>query len=128
MRIERLGNLGTAAQVLCAVGEATSRLALPPPAALTGEWFGARAVIAPSVLVQPVKAADAFAIRPGCDATAVGGGWIGYLSYPDAAADGRPSRIPEAAGGWTDCVLRGDRDGQWWYESLSGAPMPRWLV
>ena len=29
--------------------------------------------------------------------------------------------MPEAAGGWTDCVLRCDRDRQWWYESLSGA-------
>ena len=41
-------------------------------------------------------------------------------------AAGAP-RIPEAAGGWTDCVLRCDRDGLWWYESLSGAPMPDWL-
>ncbi|OOK80716.1 putative para-aminobenzoate synthase component I [Mycobacterium kansasii] len=59
---------------------------------------------------------------------AVGGGWVGYLSYPDPGADGRGSRIPEAAGGWTDCVLRRDRDGHWWYESLSDAPMPDWLV
>ncbi|WP_343602039.1 aminodeoxychorismate synthase component I, partial [Mycobacterium sp.] len=59
---------------------------------------------------------------------AVGGGWIGYLSYPDPGADGRPARIPEAAGGWTDCVLRRDRDGRWWYESLSGAAMPAWLA
>jgi len=58
----------------------------------------------------------------------VGGGWIGYLSYPDPGADGRGNRIPQAAGGWTDCVLRRDRDGQWWYESLSGAPMPDWLT
>ncbi len=65
----------------------------------------------------------------GPDATgAVGGGWVGYLSYPDAGADGRPHRIPEAAGGWTDCVLRRDRDGQWWYESLSGAPIADWLA
>ena len=128
MRIERLGDLGTAAQVLGALGAATHRLALPPPAALTGDWFGAAAVIAPSVLVQPVKSADAFAVRPGHDATTVGGGWVGYLSFPDPAADGRPARIPEAAGGWTDCVLRRDHDGQWWYESLSGAPMPHWLV
>jgi para-aminobenzoate synthetase component 1 len=25
-------------------------------------------------------------------------------------------------------VLRRDRDGHWWYESLSGAPMPGWLT
>ena len=114
--------------MLRAVGDATNRLDLPPPAALTGEWFGASAVIAPSLSVQPVDAADAFDVRPGSHSTTVGGGWIGYLSYPDPGADGRPGRIPEAAGGWTDCVLRCDRDRQWWFESLSGAPMPDWLA
>ena len=117
--------------MLRAVGDATSRLGLPPPAALTGDWFGALAVIAPSVAVLPVAAADAFAVQLGSQVSecgAVGGGWIGYLSYPDAGADGRGNRIPEAAGGWTDCVLRRDRDGQWWFESLSGASMPDWLA
>lgn len=133
MRIDRLGDLGGAPQVLRAVGRATGRLGLPPPAALTGEWFGALAVIAPSVSVQPVAVGDVFAAPAGPgrrtdDHPAVGGGWIGYLSYPDAGADGLPYRIPEAAGGWTDCVLRRDRDGQWWYESLSGAPLPDWLA
>ena len=135
MRIERLGDLGGAPRVLRAIGDATSRLELPPPAALTGEWFGALAVIAPSVSVQPVDVQDAFAVWPdrgapdgGIGCTAVGGGWVGYLSYPDPGADGRQARIPEAAGGWTDCVLRRDRDAQWWYESLSGAPMPDWLA
>ncbi len=128
MRIDRLGDLGDAPEVLRAIGDATNRLDLPPPAALTGDWFGALAVIAPSVSVRPVNAAEAFAVRPGPGSTAVGGGWIGYLSYPDPGADGRPARIPEAAGGWTDCVLRCDRDRQWWYESLSGAPMPAWLA
>lgn len=135
MRIDRLGNLGEAPQVLRTVGYATGRLNLPPPAALTGEWFGALAVIAPSVAVRSVQVADAFATRQtgsptpqGPDASAVGGGWIGYLSYPDPGADGRPGRIPEAAGGWTDCVLRRDRDGEWFYESLSGAAMPDWLA
>lgn len=128
MRIERLGALGGAAEVLRAVGDATARLHLPPPAALTGQWFGAAAVIAPSVVIAPVSVADVFAVEPGSETTAVGGGFIGYLSYPDAGADGRPGRIPEAAGGWTDCVLRCDRDGQWFYESLSGAAMPDWLA
>ena len=54
MRIERLGDLGEAPRVLRAVGDATGRLGLPPPAALTGDWFGALAVIAPSVAVLPV--------------------------------------------------------------------------
>ena len=128
MRIDRLGDLGSPHQVLRAVGDATNRLDLPPPAALTGQWFGALAVIAPSLSVQPVDAADAFDVRPGSHSTTVGGGWIGYLCYPDPGSGGQPARVPEAAGGWTDCVLRCDRDRQWWYESLSGAPMPGWLA
>jgi len=132
VRIDRLGDLGGAPAVLRAIGDATSRLDLPPPAALTGEWFGALAVIAPSLSARAVDVESVFAVGPGTldasDTRAVGGGWIGYLSYPDPAADGRANRLPEAAGGWTDCVLRRDQDGQWWYESLSGAPMPNWLV
>jgi para-aminobenzoate synthetase component I len=128
VRIERLGKLGGAPGVLRAVAAATARVGLPPPAALTGEWFGSRAVIAPSVTVTPVGTSAVFDVRPGGTRTpAVGGGWIGYLSYPDAGADAAPARVPEAAGGWTDCVLRCERDGQWWFESLSGAPMPDWL-
>ncbi|WP_211696271.1 aminodeoxychorismate synthase component I [Mycobacterium spongiae] len=135
MRIDPLGDLGAAPQVLRAVGDATRRLDLPTPAALTGDWFGALAVIAPSLAVQPVDVSTAFAVHPGLspsntrpDFPAIGGGWIGYLSYPDPGADGRGNRIPEAAGGWTDCVLRRSYHGQWFYESLSGAPMPKWLV
>lgn len=133
MRIDRLGDLGAAPRVLRAVGDATTRLGLPPPAALTGTWFGSVALIAPTVSVQPVAVEDAFAGRPASagfrcgESQAVGGGWIGYLSYPDPGSAQRPNRIPEAAGGWTDCLLRRDRAGQWWYESLSGAPMPEWL-
>ena len=128
MRIDRLGDLGSPHEVLRAIGDATNRLELPPPAALTGEWFGATAVIAPSVPIAPVDPADAFDVRPGSHSTTIGGGWIGYLSYPDPGADGLAARVPEAAGGWTDCVLRCDRDRQWWYESLSGAAMPGWLA
>ncbi|WIM85770.1 aminodeoxychorismate synthase component I [Candidatus Mycobacterium wuenschmannii] len=128
MRIDRLGDLGSPHEVLRAVADATKRLDLPPPAALTGQWFGALAVIAPSLSVQPVDATEAFDVRPGSHSTTIGGGWIGYLSYPDPGVDGQPARIPEAAGGWTDCVLRCDRDRQWWFESLSGAPVPGWLA
>ncbi|OBJ34320.1 MULTISPECIES: aminodeoxychorismate synthase component I [Mycolicibacter] len=136
MRIERLGDLGAAPQVLRRVGDATERHGLPSPAALTGEWFGSRAVIAPSVAVEPVGPGEVFCgpggpphDPAGAAAGVVGGGWIGYLSYPDAGADGLGPRIPEAAGGWTDCVLRQDiTDGQWWFESLSGAAMPSWLA
>jgi para-aminobenzoate synthetase component I len=128
VRIDRLGDLGSPHEVLRAIGDATKRLDLPPPAALTGQWFGALAVIAPSVSIGPVDVADAFDVRPGSHRSTVGGGWIGYLSYPDRGADGQPTRIAEAAGGWTDCVLRCDPDRQWWFESLSGAPMPGWLA
>ena len=104
MRIDRLGALGSAAAVVRAVAASASRLGLPPPAALTGDWFGSCAVIAPTVTVAPTDPADVFAAPPGAGGPAVGGGWIGYLSYPDGAG----ARIPEAAGGWTDCVLRCD--------------------
>ena len=128
MRIERLGDLGSAPAVLRAVAAAAARRGLPPPAALIGEWFGSGAVIAPSVAVSAVAYGEVFDVPPGAARRgAVGGGWFGYLSYPDAGADGRPARIPEAAGGWTDCVLRQDSDGHWWYESLSGAALSEWV-
>ncbi len=127
MRIDRLGDLGSAPRVLRAVAAAAQRRGLAPPAALIGEWFGSGAVIAPSLAVSAVSSA-VFDVPPGVTGSdAVGGGWFGYLSYPDAGADGRPARIPEAAGGWTDCVLRQDGDGHWWYESLSGAAISGWI-
>ena len=129
VRIERLGDLGSAPAVLRAVADAAARRGLAPPAALIGEWFGSGAVIAPSLTANPVGVGEVFDVSPGAgDAGAVGGGWFGYLSYPDAGADGRPPRLPEAAGGWTDCVLRQDSDGHWWYESLSGAPLSDWVA
>lgn len=121
MRIDRLGLLGTAPGVLRWVAYAGARRGLPPPAALIGDWFGSRAVIAPSLDAAP--ATEVFAVTPGA-APAVGGGWFGYLSYPDG--HGTP-RIPEAAGGWSDSVLRQDDDGCWWHESLSGSALPEWL-
>lgn len=129
MRIERLGALGDAPAVLRGVAAAAVAAGRPPPAALIGEWFGSRAVIAPSVSVSPVASDAAFGV-PQDDSGptgAVGGGWFGYLCYPDPGADGAPPRIPVAAGGWSDCVLRQDNDGFWWFESLSGAKLPTWL-
>ncbi|MGJ6122521.1 aminodeoxychorismate synthase component I [Mycolicibacterium sp. Y3] len=125
MRIDRLGPLGDAPGVLRAVADAGRSRGLPPPAALIGDWFGSRAVIAPSVAAEPcgrVFDVPLTARSVGAD-TIVGGGWFGYLSYPD----GSP-RLPAAAGGWSDCVLRQDRDGLWWYESLSGTASPDWLT
>ncbi|GAB7068570.1 aminodeoxychorismate synthase component I [Mycobacterium hodleri] len=132
MRIERIAPSRSAPEVLRCLAAATTRLGLPPPAALIGDWFGSRAVVAPSVAVEPVPTAGVFDVAQhaggGSRGDAVGGGWIGYLSYPDAGRDGAGPRIPEAAGGWTDDVLRLDADGHWWYESLSGAAAPGWVV
>lgn len=129
MRIERLGVLGDAAAVLSGVAAAARTAGLPPPAALIGDWFGSRAVIAPSVRVAPVAPGAAFEVAQHAagPAGAVGGGWFGYRCYPDPGADGAPPHIPMAAGGWSDCVLRQADDGSWWFESLSGAPLPSWL-
>jgi para-aminobenzoate synthetase component 1 len=127
VRVERIALSRSAPEALRAVAAATTRLGLPPPAALTGEWFSSRAVIAPSVAVEPVDVAGVFDLESGARSEAIGGGWIGYLSYPDAARDGAGPRIPEAAGGWTDDVVRQDVNGNWWYESLSGASAPSWL-
>jgi len=126
VRIERLGDLGSAPAVLRAIAYSAERYGLPPPAALIGEWFGSAAVIAPSL--KTVAVDDVFAVPIGASGEAIGGGWFGYLSYPDAGVDGLGPRIPHAAGGWSDCVLRQDRDGQWWYESLSGAPLSPWIA
>ncbi|MGH3794643.1 MAG: aminodeoxychorismate synthase component I [Pseudonocardiaceae bacterium] len=97
---------------------------LPPPAALVGDWFGGGAVIAPSVRITPVPAAGVFpasslgpAAGPDEVGGPVGGGWIGYLGY--GPGDPRPGRrLPPAAGGWAEHVLRRDASGQWWFEAL----------
>ena len=135
MRIDRLGESRSAPEVLRALAAATSSRGLPPPAALTGEWFGSRAVIVPSVAIEPIDVGnvfDAFGVVgggfPDPPGDAVGGGWIGYLSYPDAGIDGAGPRVPEAAGGWADSVIRQDGNGTWWYESLSGDAAPSWLT
>lgn len=128
MRIERLGELGDAPSVLGALAAATAALGLAPPAALIGDWFGSRAVIAPSVTVAPVASHEVFDVAPGDRSDGpVGGGWFGYVSYPDAGADGLGPRIPEAAGGWSDSVLRCDREGIWWYESLDYTALSEWV-
>ncbi len=129
MRIERLGDLGSAPSVLSLLAAATTRLGLAAPAALMGEWFGSRAIIAPSLAASEVAPCDVFDVAPGGRGDGpVGGGWFGYLSYPDAGSDGRGPRIPRAAGGWSDNVLRCDANGTWWHESLSGAALAAWVA
>ncbi|MDG3012244.1 aminodeoxychorismate synthase component I [Rhodococcus sp. D2-41] len=135
MRIDRLGDLGSADAVLSALHHRSARSGLAPPAALTGNWFDSRAVLAPSVRAvahPPASAFDVAMAGPAAPATptaprpVVGGGWIGYLGYPDrsVASGAAEPRLPSAAGGWTDCVLRQDQAGCWWYESLTGVPCP----
>ena len=124
MRAERIIVSRSAPDVLRVLAAATATLGLPPPAALTGTWFGSRAVIAPSVAIEPVDPAAVFDVGPGTPGQVVGGGWIGYLSYPDGGSAGAGPRIPVAAGGWTDAVLRLADDGTWWYESLSAQRFP----
>ena len=128
MHTEPLGELGSPAEVLRRVAGEGERRGLPPPAALTGDWFGSAAVIVPSVTVEAADPSAVFAVPPGSGTGAVGGGWIGYLSYPDPGADGGSPRVPVAAGGWTDCVLRLDRDRRWWFESITGTRLPDWLA
>jgi len=129
VHIERLGALGSAPAVLLTVAAAAAGHGLGSPAALIGDWFGSRAVIAPEVTAVPIDPRHAFAIAPAAaQGDAVGGGWFGYRSYPDAGGDRLGARIPEAAGGWSDCVLRQDRDGIWWYDSLSEADLPTWVA
>jgi para-aminobenzoate synthetase component 1 len=127
VRIERLADLGDAPAVLRSLADACTRLGLSQPAALVGDWFGSRAIIAPNISIEPVAPDQAFDVPTG-SGDAVGGGWFGYLSYPDAGLDGLGPRVPTAAGGWSDSVLRLDHDGQWWYESLSGEPLSEWIA
>ncbi|WP_199432616.1 aminodeoxychorismate synthase component I [Qaidamihabitans albus] len=110
---------------------------LAAPAALTGQWFGARAVLAPTVDIAAVTGADAaFAVPAGQPAVrdavpgAVGGGWFGYLSYDLTDPSGRRGALPAAGWGWADHVLRLDADGLWWFEALvpDGAPDPASLA
>jgi para-aminobenzoate synthetase component 1 len=102
------------------------RLDLPPPAALTGDWFGSRAVLAPSVALHPVwDVAEAFAIpdrQPEITEAAsgaVGGGWFGYLGYALTDPGHWTRELPPAAWGWASHVLRQDHDGVWWFETVT---------
>jgi para-aminobenzoate synthetase component 1 len=117
----------SAAQVLRRLAARARRRGLPPPAALTGDWFGGSAVLAPSVRVAATPPAKAFttldAPQHPAEPGPVGGGWIGYLGYglTDPGRHAQPRRLPLAAWGWADHVLRRDATGQWWFEALRAA-------
>ncbi|WP_086820922.1 aminodeoxychorismate synthase component I [Allokutzneria sp. NRRL B-24872] len=122
------------------LSERASVLGIAPPAALVGDWFGSRAVLAPTLSAEPVDDVEAFAF-PGqqpsvavtsAPADAIGGGWFGYLGYglTDPGVWERPRRLPNAVWGWADHVLRQDRRGRWWFEALvpDGQPAPDQLA
>lgn len=126
MRVQAVGPGGRPEDVLLALHERALARGAPPPAALTGAWFGSRAVLVPSVELRAGgRPPDG---RGGPSATgAVGGGWVGHLGYPDCAPGADPALLPATAGGWTSCVLRLDAAGTWWWESLADEPCPAWV-
>ncbi|WP_410664648.1 aminodeoxychorismate synthase component I [Amycolatopsis sp. lyj-84] len=120
-------------RALAALGVRAAALGLAPPAALCGDWFSSRAVIALSAPLAPVEdVAEAFAIPTRMPSVrdavpgAVGGGWFGYLGYDLTDPSGRSGGLPPAVWGWVDQVLRLDADGSWWFEALvpEDAPDP----
>ncbi|NYI89411.1 para-aminobenzoate synthetase component 1 [Amycolatopsis endophytica] len=139
----RLGRGRTPDEVLLLLDERARFRGIGTAAGLSGDWFGSRAVLAPEVQLRPVS--DPFEVpdlQPRVERVdgAVGGGWIGYLSYDLADPSGRRADLPEAVWGWADHVLRLDADGWWWFESLDSdvtaaeferllslpAPAPSW--
>ncbi|SIM30335.1 aminodeoxychorismate synthase component I [Mycobacteroides abscessus] len=132
MHVQQLGDLGDPPAVLRSLAAAARDTQRPAPAALIGSWYGSRAIIAPSLATRPVLPRQAFGGKTSHAGTvaqgAVGGGWIGYLGYPDRAAAGRAQRLPAAAGGWTNAVLRLGEDECWWYESLLDQECPEWIL
>ena len=61
--------------------EHTGARGLPPPAALVGDWWGADAVIAPSIDIVAGH-------RPPPVATRFWFGYIGFPAYPATGGDG----------------------------------------
>ncbi|MGV9710767.1 aminodeoxychorismate synthase component I [Gordonia sp. NPDC003424] len=99
--------------VLRALHAATRSAGMPPPAALVGDWWGADAVIAPSI---DLRAGFAPPDDPGRF-------WFGSLGFPVRANE---SSTPTVVGGLTDAILVG-RDGRWSYESVDDAACPAWV-
>ncbi|AXB48754.1 aminodeoxychorismate synthase component I [Amycolatopsis albispora] len=133
MRLVRAAMHSTVApEVALSLLDARARArGLPPPAALSGEWFGSRAVLAPSVAIGEVAPDSAYSLPmlpvDGVVPGAIGGGWFGYLSYDLTDPSGRRTPLPRAAWGWADHVLRLDSDGTWWFEALVDGDEPHEL-
>ena len=125
----------TPAEALVRLAAHARAQGLPPPAALSGDWFGSRAVIAPSLATSPSSIPEeAFAIpgrQPlveGAVPGAIGGGWFGYLSYDLADPSRRTGDLPPAVWGWADHVLRWDASGVCRFEALlPSAASPSYL-
>ncbi|MGC4933918.1 aminodeoxychorismate synthase component I [Gordonia sp. DT30] len=105
----------TALDVLRALYAHTRRHGLPPPAALIGDWWGADAVIAPSIEIRAGLTPDAGADRF----------WLGYCGFggPRATA----AMLPPGAGGVTAHLLV-LREGRWDTVSVDGSAPPGWVV
>lgn len=102
-----------ALDVLRTLHASTRAAGLPPPAALVGDWWGADAVIAPSITLRPGFAPPDNPRRF----------WFGYLGFPVRAMQ---SPVPNVAGGLTADILV-LRDGQWSYESVDDTSCPSWV-
>ncbi|AZG45169.1 aminodeoxychorismate synthase component I [Gordonia insulae] len=102
-----------ALDVLRALHAHTVSSGMPPPAALIGDWWGADAVIAPSIHLRP-------GFAPPDDPERF---WFGYLGFPVRTTE---SALPAAVGGLTDQILV-LADGRWRYESVDGTPCPAWV-
>ena len=122
-----LGVPATVADVLRAVRDDDR------PFVLTGEWAGSRAIVG-SEPRAVVEGAHVLEVLDGGsrDGTSVGGGWFGYLGFglgrsiellPHAPP--RPMPLPEASMAYYDHVFRQDAGGNWWFEALDEAALPR---
>lgn len=113
----------TPSRALLVLAAHARRRGLPPPALLSGDWFGSSAVLAPSLDVVPRPGVPSPPAEVDAPPGVVGGGWFGYLSYDSADPSRRSGPLPSAAWGWADHVLRWSASGTCHLESLdSGGP------
>ena len=107
-------------RVLNACVRRAGREGLPPPAALLGDWLGSAAVIAPSVLLEPVAPEEVFADHGVVVDPPTGHPYtLGFRSFPDAPTSthhsltGAPRLLPEAVAGRAEGLLVLGHDGRW---------------